>query len=109
MPDLRLRDEAIDLWIGCGASVGLDAPASDTFLFGETDCCQRMIKFGKSHCLAKVGAAKDQKKRLQVLNSIEPFRQDERRFTGLALLEGALREVAMVACAELWGLTSSKE
>ena len=61
--DLHLGDEAVDLGIGCGARIGLNDPARDSLFLGEFDCCQRrrerVIKFGKSHRLAKVGAAKN--------------------------------------------------
>ncbi len=61
--DLHLGDEAIDLRIGCGARIGLNDPARESLLLGEFDCCQRrrerVIQLGKSHRLAKVGAAKN--------------------------------------------------
>src|SRR5437879_8210059 len=61
--DLHLGDEAVDLRIGRGARIGLNDPARDAVLLGEFDCCQRrcerMIQLGKSHRLAKIGAAEN--------------------------------------------------
>jgi hypothetical protein len=61
--DLHFRDEAIDLRIGCGKCIGFNGPARNVVLFGEFDCrqrrCKRVVTFGESHCLAKVGAAKN--------------------------------------------------
>src|SRR5258705_13498607 len=61
--NLHLGDEAVDLRIGRGARIGLNDPARDAVLLGEFDCCQRrcerMIQLGKSHRLAKSGAAEN--------------------------------------------------